>query len=222
MRIAIRTKQGIAFEGCRQLGKSAEAGVSLIELMIAVVVLGISMLGSMAMILMGMQSDSRSKTDTTATILDQEIIEKFSTLKQYPKPTFVSIYDCALSAGGANIHEASLGAGAGPAGNGATLYTAASAPLAVQVGDVDWTVPAPALATSAAQGYAMEYQTCSGDIYQVRWNVMQVSPNPNSLVSLLTVSARPRSAVVASTTGARNQAILYARPVTLYAMIENY
>ena len=51
---------------------------------------------------------------------------------------------------------------------------------------------------------------------------MQVSPNPNSLVSLLTVSARPRSAVVASTTGARNQAILYARPVTLHAMIENY
>ncbi len=194
MRMAIGTKRRNACEVPRLVGRPAEAGVSLIELMIAVVVLGISMLGSMAMILMGMQSDSRSKTDTTATILDQEIIEKFATLKQYPKPTFVSIYDCALSAGGANIHEASLGAGAGPAGNGATLYTGASAPLAVQVGDVDWTQPAPALATSAAQGYAMQYQTCSGDIYEVRWNVMQVSPNPNSLVSLLTVSARPRSA----------------------------
>src|SRR5439155_21069119 len=192
MRIAIRTKQGIAFEGCRQLGKSAEAGVSLIELMIAVVVLGISMLGSMAMILMGMQSDSRSKTDTTATILDQEIIEKFSTLKQYPKPTFVSIYDCALSGGSTNLHNASLGAGAAPAGSGAALYTGAST---YEVGNIDWTQAVPALATSTTQGYAMEYQTCDGDIYEVRWNVMAISPNPNSRISLLTVSARPQSAV---------------------------
>lgn len=194
------------------------AGMTLIELMIAMTVLAIGVPACMMMILVGMQANSRSKTDTTATILDQEIIEKFSTLKQYPKPTFVAIYDCAPSAASGNVHNASLGAGAAPAGSGAALYTGASAS---EVGNIDWTQAAPTVATSTIQGYAMEYQTCAGDIYEVRWNVMSISPNPNSQISLLTVSARPRSAVQADAGGATNRAILYAQPVTLKTLIEN-
>ena len=194
------------------------AGMTLIELMIAMTVLAIGLPACMMMILVGMQTNSRNKTDTTATILDQEIIEKFSTLKQYPKPTFVAIYDCALNGGAVNVHNASLGAGVAPAGSGAALYTGASAS---EVGNIDWTQPVPALATSTTQGYAMQYQTCSGDIYEVRWNVMAISPNPNSRISLLTVSARPQSAVQADAGGATNRAILYARPVTLKTLIEN-
>jgi len=197
---------------------SPAAGMTLIELMIAMTVMAIGLPACMMMILVGMQTNSRNKTDTTATILDQEITEKFSTLKAYPKPTFVTIYDCALSAGSANAHNASLGAGAAPAGSGAALYAGASAS---EVGNIDWTQAAPAMATSTAQGYAMQYQTCSGDIYEVRWNVMEISPNPNSRISLLTVSARPRTAVQADAGGASNRAILYARPVTLKTLIEN-
>jgi prepilin-type N-terminal cleavage/methylation domain-containing protein len=205
---------------------SREAGMTLVELMIAITVLAIGMLGTMGMIVMGMQTDSRSKTDTTATVLDQEIIEGFSTLKQYPQPTFVTIYDCALSAGGGNTHQANLGQGALPAGSGATLYTAGNAPSAAQVGDVDWTQPVPTLATSATQGYAMEYQTCSGDIYEVRWNVMDLTPatppaGSSNRLSLLTVSARPRSAVTANAGGSQSRAVLYAWPVTLRALIED-
>jgi prepilin-type N-terminal cleavage/methylation domain-containing protein len=202
---------------------SGEAGMTLIELMIAITVLAIGMLGAMGMILMGMQTDSRSKTDTTATVLDQEIIEGYSTLKNYPQPTFVTINDCALN--GANAHEADLGQGAMPAGNGAVLYTAATAPSAAQVGDIDWTQPVPTLATAATPGYAMEYQTCSGDIYEVRWNVMNLTPaappaGSTGRLSLLTVSARPRSAVSADAAGTQNRAVLYAWPVTLRTMIE--
>ena len=197
---------------------SPAAGMTLIELMIAMTVLAIGLPACMMMILVGMQTNSRNKTDTTATILDQEIVEKFATLKQYPKPTFVAIYDCALSGGSANVHNASLGAGVAPTGSGAALYTGASAS---EVGNIDWTQPVPALATSTTPGYAMEYQTCSGDIYEVRWNVMEISPNPNSRISQLTVSARPRSAVQADAGGATNRAILYARPVTLKTLIEN-
>jgi prepilin-type N-terminal cleavage/methylation domain-containing protein len=200
---------------------SREAGVTMIELMIAVVVLGISLLGSLSMVLMGMQSNSRNKTDTTATILDQEIVEKFSTLKKYPKPGWISIYDCALNTGAANIHRASLGAGAGPTGNGATLFTAANAPSTAQAGDVDWTAAAPTLATSTTAGYAMEYQTCHGDTYEVRWNIMEVSPNPSSRISMLTVSARPRTALSADAAQAQNRAVLFAWPVTLRTLIEN-
>jgi prepilin-type N-terminal cleavage/methylation domain-containing protein len=203
------------------LSLSREAGVTMIELMIAVVVLGISLLGSMSLVLIGLQSNSRNKTDTTATILDQEIIEKFSTLKQYPKPGSITIYDCALNTGNSNAHLASLGAGAGPTGNGATLFTTATAPSSAQAGDIDWTVAGPTLATSTTAGYAMQYQTCQGDIYEVRWNIMQVSPNPSSRISLLTVSARPRSALSADAAQAQNRAVLFAWPVTLRTLIEN-
>jgi prepilin-type N-terminal cleavage/methylation domain-containing protein len=201
--------------------KRGDAGMTLIELMIAITVLAIALPASMLMILVGMQTNSRSKTDSTATILNQEIIEKFSTLKQYPKPTFVAIYDCGLSGGTANVHNASLGQGAAPAGNGATLYTAATAPSPDKVGDIDWTQPVSTLATSTTPGYAMQYSACGGDVYEVRWNVMKINSSPNSRISLLTVSARPRSAIAADSAAAQNRAILYARPVTLRALIEN-
>ena len=211
----------IAFRDSKFRSERGQAGMTLIELMIAITVLAIALPASMLMILVGMQTNSRNKTDTTATILDQEIIEKFSTLKQYPKPTFVAIYDCSLSGGAANVHNASLGQGAAPAGNGAILYTAATAPSPEKVGDIDWTQPVSTLATSTIPGYAMQYSACGGDIYEVRWNVMKVSPNPNSQISLLTVSARPRSAIAADASGAQNRAILYTQPVTLRALIDN-
>lgn len=210
----------------RQLS-SSQRGFTLIELMIAIAVLGIGMLGAMSLMIMGMQSNTHSKTDTTATVLDQEIIEFYSTLKSYPKDPVggVDIKDCALN--GNDDHRTDLGqqlgTGAPATGVGATLYTPASAPTPAQIGDIDWTQPAPALATGTNVGYAMDYVTCSGDIYEVRWNVTDLAPGAgiNSHLSLLTVSSRPISANVASATGAQNRAILYAPPVTLRSLIEN-
>lgn len=201
---------------------SGVGGFSLIELMIAVSVLAIGMLGAMGLMLMSMQTNSASKNDTTATVLDQEIIEMYSTLKNYPLPGTVNIYDCALN--GSNFHQASLGKGAGPNGNGAVLYTSATAPTTAQVGDVDWSQPVTTLATTTVAGYAMEYQTCSGDIYEVRWNVMDLTPaappaGSSGRLTLLTVSSRQKSAVVATTAGAQNREILFALPVTLRTML---
>lgn len=200
-----------------------QSGFTLVELMIAIAVLAIGLLGSVILLTMGMQSDSRNKGDTTATVLDQEVIELYSTLKTYPQPTFVTITDCALN--GNNTHEADLGQGATPTGNGAVLYTSATAPTTAQVGDIDWTAPLPTLATATQPGYAMEYQTCSGDIYEVRWNVMNLTPaappaGSSGRLSLLTVSTRQKSAVTANGAGAQNTAVLYALPVTLRSMIE--
>jgi hypothetical protein len=179
----------------------------------------------MGLMLLGMQTNSSAKTDTTATVLDQEIIELYSTIKTYPKPGIVTITDCALN--GANTHKADLGQSVSP-GSGATLYTAATAPNTAKVGDIDWTQPVGTLATPAIAGYAMEYQTCSGETYEVRWNVMDITPPPanppngsTGRLSLLTVSARPRSAVVATTAGAQNVAVLYGFPVTLRSLIES-
>jgi prepilin-type N-terminal cleavage/methylation domain-containing protein len=198
-----------------------QRGFTLMELMAAIAVLAIGLLGTMALMLTGMQTNSASRTDTTATVLDQEIIEFYSTLKNYPLPGTVNIYDCALN--GTNFHQANLGKAVNP-GNGATLYTAASAPTTAQVSDVDWTQPVTTLATTVVPGYAMEYQTCSGDIYEVRWNVMDLTPaappaGSSGHLTMLTVSARQKSAVVATAAGASNRAVLFAVPVTLRSML---
>ena len=200
----------------RRRVRRRECGFSLLELMVAMSVLTVGMLGSMIMILAGMQSNARNKNDSAAVVLDQEILEKFATLKLYPAPGFVTIYDCALNAGNANAHNASLAQGPSPTGAGATLYTAGTAPLPANVGDIDWTQPTPALATSVNQGYAMFYQACSGDVYEVRWNIMQSpAPNGSTRLSTLTVSSR-QTAAQGSRIG-----MLFAPPTTLRTLIES-
>ena len=203
---------------------SLQAGMSLIELMIAMIVMSVGLLGAVSMIMLGMQNNSLNRSDTTTTVLDQEILEKFATLKTYPKPAgSIIISDCALNGG--NQHLASIAAAVGPAGAGATLYTASPpAPTASQIGDIDWTQPAPTLATAGVAGYDMLYQSCSGEIYEVRWNEMAIDPDPVTNISrltLLTISSRPRSAVFAAASGSANQAVLYAQPTTIKSLIEN-
>jgi prepilin-type N-terminal cleavage/methylation domain-containing protein len=189
--------------------KDRQCGMSLLELMVAMGVLAVGMLGATGMILAGVQANSRNKTDTAAVVLDQQILEQFATLNNYPKAGTVTIADCGLI--GANSHLASLTATV--AGAGATLYTAGTAPIPGQIGDIDWTQPAPPLATAATAGYAMQYRTCNGDLYEVRWNVMLVNGGTSNL-SLLTVSSRQ---VAAANTRA---SILFSNPTTLRTMID--
>jgi hypothetical protein len=145
------------------------------------------------------------------------LLETFATLNNYPKTGTVNIYDCALSASNANLHLANLAQGAYPAGAGATLITTGSGGTAT--GDIDWTQATPTLATSTVSGYAMNYQTCSGDIYEVRWNIMDANTSiptgTASRVSVLTVSSRLTS-TVNGTNG-----MLFALPTTLRTIIES-
>lgn len=194
--------------------------MSLLELMIAMTVLTVGMLGSMVMILTAMESNSRNKTDNLATILDQEVMEKFATLNNYPKAGSATIYDCALTGGSADSHLVSLGQGTyASGGNGAALYTSSTVPAGYNVGDIDWSQATPTLATSTTAGYAMLYRTCSGDNYEVRWNIMDanssVPTGTVSRISLLTVSAR-QTAAKGSKLG-----MLFAPPTTLRTLIES-
>ena len=183
--------------GNRRRARFGESGMSLLELMIAMTVLTVGMLGSMVLILTAMESNSRNKTDNLATILDQEVMEKFATLNNYPKAGSATIYDCALTGGSADSHLVSLGQGTyASGGNGAALYTSSTVPAGYNVGDIDWSQATPTLATSTTAGYAMLYRTCSGDNYEVRWNIMDGNAGspPVSRISLLTVSARETAA----------------------------
>jgi len=195
--------------------KLRQRGMSMIELLIAITVLAVGLLGCVVMILAGVQSNSRNKNDSAAVVLDQEILEMFATYQFYPTSGHVVVTDCGTTA--ASVHWANVVQGVGPLGAGATLYTAASAPLPSMVGDIDWTQPTPPLAGNGVTGYAMNYQTCNGDTYEVRWNVMQVNPNSSGIaaLSLLTVSARQTSAANA------HNATLFAIPTSLHTLIEN-
>jgi prepilin-type N-terminal cleavage/methylation domain-containing protein len=205
----------------RRRARLGESGMSLLELMIAMAVLTVGMLGSMVMILTAMESNSRKKTDNLATILDQEVMEKFATLNNYPKAGSATIYDCALTGGNADSHLVSLGQGTfASGGNGAALYTSSTVPAGYNVGDIDWSQASPTLATSTTAGYAMMYQTCGGDTYEVRWNIMDANnPAPTlpavSRISLLTVSSR-ETAAKGSPLG-----MLFAPPTTLRTLIES-
>jgi Tfp pilus assembly protein PilV len=199
--------------------RHASSGMGLIELMIAMTVLTVGMLGSMVMIVTGMESNTRNKRDNSATILDQELLETFATLKNYPQTGTVTITDCALSASNGNAHLASLVQGPYAAnGAGATLVTTGTA--AQNIGDIDWTQATPTLATSTVAGYAMMYQTCGGEIYEVRWNVMDANAGTLPLgdvsrISLLTVSSR----LTTNKNGANG--MLFALPTTLRTIIES-
>jgi Tfp pilus assembly protein PilV len=198
-------KANIGARNARRGARLGESGMGLLELMIAMTVLTVGMLGSMIMILTGMQSNSRNKTDTTATVLDQEILETFATLKNYPQVGSVAIYDCS---GNSVSYQASYGQGTfASGGNGAPLTA---------TGDIDWTQPTPTLATATTPGYAMEYTNCEGDIYEVRWNVRDAENAPSkSRLSILTVSSRLKSAKDS------HSAMLFAPPTTLRTLIEN-
>ena len=189
-----------------------ERGMTMLELMIAMAVLAIGMTGAMGMILAGIQSDSRNKNDTAAVVLDQMILEQFAAYQIYPAAGgFITINDC--STGATQSHQAGAAAGtAALGGNGATLYTAGTAPFPANVGDIDWTQPAPAFATAGAIGYAMNYQTCNGDTFEVRWNVMQFDTESN--IAQLTVSARQISAA------GNRVPMLFSVPTTIRTIID--
>jgi prepilin-type N-terminal cleavage/methylation domain-containing protein len=179
-----------------------ERGMTMLELLIAMAILAVGMTGAMGMILAGVQSDARNKNDTAAVVLDQQILELFGTYANYPKSGQVSITDCSTNAA-TNTHLASV-VGAVAPGNGAALTA---------TGDIDWTQPAPALATAAnPPGYDMLYQTCNGDTFEVRWNVTMIDGETN--IAALTVSSRQVAAA-----GSR-QAILFAVPTTLRTIID--
>jgi prepilin-type N-terminal cleavage/methylation domain-containing protein len=188
-----------------------QRGMTMLELLIAMAVLAIGMTGAMGMILAGMQSDSRNKNDTAAVVLDQEILEEFATYQTFPSLGTVTIADCGT--GATNTHSASVVGSI--AGNGAALYTAANAPFPAKVGDIDWTQPAPTMATAGTAGYAMNYQTCNGDVYEVRWNVTWIFPmNGTSRIAALTVSSRQTFAAGSSA------AMLFAIPTTIRTIID--
>jgi type IV pilus modification protein PilV len=175
--------------------RNRQNGMSMLELMIAILVIAIGIGGTTILLSSTISSDNKNNTDTTATLLAQMVMEQISA-QAINCTQQIQVTDCA-----GNVWNVSTDPGATGTGDGANLKSN---------GTIDFTQAQAALVTN---GYAMNYVDCStsGGIqvtYDVRWNVMSVSGNTTS--RLITTAARPVASNVNQLGGA-----FFAIPVTL-------
>ncbi len=173
--------------------RSSQRGMSLIELMIASLVLIVGVLGCAALIPIAIGTNSRNRQQSNSTVIAQMTMEKIMSL---PVGTLTgTMTDCAAPANTYTINTAGS-----TAGTGATLLSS---------GTVDFT---QALGGAGAPaGYYLLYTTCSTSggqsTFDVRWNIQ----TPSAYVKLVTVSAQLR--------GRGANQILYSLPVTIRSMV---
>ena len=176
----------------------SEAGMTLLEMLVAIIVLAVGMTSLLVLFLDSTYSTNRSSKDSSGTFLAQMVLEQISA--QNPNSTAnIVIKDCA-----GNIWTVATAGGAAPDGAGANLVTNSNSPA---YGGIDQSQAFNNIATD----YAMQYTDCDTNghqtTYDVRWNVMTVSTNTTRLI---TVSARQLSSQANQLGGVR-----FAIPVTL-------
>jgi prepilin-type N-terminal cleavage/methylation domain-containing protein len=182
--------------------RGSQTGMTLIELMIAMLVLAIGLGGLSSLFITASLSNNKNSRQTTATLLAQLVLDQISS--QHPNSTAtIFLTDCV-----GNTWAVATTGGAAPAGTGAQLDTTATD---VNYGGInptqDYNAVPPATATTP--GYAMKYVDCGAggtqSSYDVRWNVINI----DTYTRLITVSARLVSP--ANQLGGR----IFAMPVTV-------
>ena len=143
-----------------------EDGLTLIEMMIAMVVLAVGILASMSLVIVAISGDARSKQQTNSTALTQMVTEKIMSVPANTSPT-LTITDCTGTSFNVSTTASSTGSGA---------------PLTAS-GDVDYT-------QATVNNYNMQYTDCGTAnrqmTYDVRWRLQTLNP----YTKLLTVSSR--------------------------------
>jgi prepilin-type N-terminal cleavage/methylation domain-containing protein len=143
-----------------------ESGLTLIELMIAMVVLAVGILGSMALIVRAIGGDAWSKQLSNSTVLAQAVTERIMAIPAATN-TIVTINDCIPN-------------------NPLNVSTAPGGPAVTASGDLDFTA-------AAVANYRMLYTDCNTNgrqaVYDVRWNITAI-PNSLGFAKMLTVSAQ--------------------------------
>jgi Tfp pilus assembly protein PilV len=169
-----------------------QEGLTIIELLIAMVVLAVGILGSMSLVIMAINGDFRSKQQSNSTALAQMVTEKIMSIPAWASPTLI-ITDCTT----ANYSVSTTGS---LTGAGAALTSS---------GDVDFT-------QAKVPNYNMAYTDCGTAnrqmTYDVRWNIKTIANDP--YVKVLTVSARLNSVTNGATTGA-----VFAPVVTIKTLV---
>jgi len=150
-----------------RIKSSKERGTSLIELMIACLVLMVGVMGVVSLIPIAIAENGRNRQQSNSTVISQMVMEKILSVPAGTS-TILSISDCTPTAFSINT------TGSAGAGTGATLQA---------TGDVNFSVASPG-------GYSMLYTACGAggaqSVYDVRWNIQA----PSAYVKLITISTR--------------------------------
>lgn len=189
-----------------KLRRNRETGFSLIELLIAMFILVIGLLGGMVIILTAIASNAQSRFDSTAVTLAQSTMDRILVLSASSTTQNTSVTDCK-----GVVHV--MNTVGSDAGAGAPLTTLANINNANQM--IDFT-------QGAVAGYQMTYTLCAtgaggtignDQVYDVRWRIRNVvaGGGPGANTQIVLVAAKP---VTESGNGV-TESRFFSIPVTL-------
>lgn len=185
---------------------SSNSGFSLIELLIAMIVLVVGLLGGMIVILTAIASNARNRFDTAGVALAQSTMDRIIVLTVSAGVQTTSITDCTGTA-----HSMTTDPG------GATLVDFSNISNGVQV--IDFTQAPVAgyqmLYTLCATGAADGLPTGNPQTYDVRWNVS--TPINGGNTELVLVAAKN----ITESGNGSGQARFFNLPITLRALRGN-
>jgi prepilin-type N-terminal cleavage/methylation domain-containing protein len=154
--------------------KKRQAGFTLLELMIALLVLVFGLLAITALFATAIGNNGRSRVDTTATMLAESVIEQITADLARGGP--LQMTDCGQPATTWYIET----------DNGGATLSGSS----IDFTQLQSAIPQP----NPPKNYYMNFVVCNGGgeagtqaVYDVRWNIAQISTNSY----LVTVAARP-------------------------------
>lgn len=192
-----------------------ERGFSLIELMIAMLILAIGLIGGLAVILTGIATNASNRFDTTAVALAQSVMDRIIVVSTSATTQSTSMTDCLGHSFTINTTPGTTAAGAG-------------APLSTGLPDLNTSIDFSKAAVTGYQLYNSAYNpalfaVCANGVtgnvtqyYDVRWNISAPINTSGSAV-LVHVAAKN----VAEANNGQTQARFFAMPITLRAIRGN-
>ncbi len=189
----------------------AAAGFTMIELLIAIVILLIGVVAVAQLVPNAIRSDFRNRYDSTALILAQQqmgqMMEQNLTVGgppaggTYNSQIFLPDGTTTLCNLGVASPFFTAALGAPP-----PAPAASGAPLIAGTLRIDW-------GAGQVAGYWNQYIAPDGNPFETRWNITVIYGNINGLI-------RPvGKRIIVSTQGATPQSRFYARPTTLTTMV---
>jgi len=190
----------------RKARRNSQAGLSLIELMVAGAVMVVGAIGVMGMIAIAIASNNRNKIDSTKTMLAQAVIEQVNS-------TLVDVGTANLSDCLGNSFTIDTASG------GAKLVGSGTHPNDTLGADIDFSEASP------PANYQMDYvvtSPCSTTgqyvaTYDVRWHVDQIGEAASTPTNsfLLTVAAKQKGVSPTGSLGG----VYFSFPVNLRQVI---
>jgi prepilin-type N-terminal cleavage/methylation domain-containing protein len=187
-------KHYMSMPGTTRGGSGRSRGFSLIELMIAMTVLAVGLLGGIVVIAVATANDGRSKLHSTAATMAESTLEKILAI---PKDAVGGAAQTKLTDCNGNTFTIETARGGSPLINSGAF-----------AGSVDFS-------RAPLADYSMRYEMCSGGAgvaYDVRW---RIDDGPTPGTQLVTVSAKP-------IVGGGAAAATFTLPYTLHQLRGNF